>query len=302
MSSTVSMSFSGMESSAETLAAVTERLNHLSVVKRHEAYRDIDWDGPDSQIDRRDPRFRLPPDDPLGGTDWYRSLPEPTQSSLGLDFVCQVLRYGIAFESCLSRGLLEFVETLPARCPQYRYAMHEIVEESHHSMMFREFIDRSGCEPVSLPTFNRLYNRIIVRWGATFPELFFLHVLSGEIFTDHDNRARLAHREDLHPLVRRIIQIHVVEEARHVRFAEAFLRHRVPRLPRWRKWPIRALLPVLLDQGERMMLRPIPKLVRQYSIPASAMAEAFGAGSAHERRVRAIVAPVHELVGVGPPA
>jgi hypothetical protein len=298
MSSTASTSFAVPESFGETLATVTERLNHLSVVKRHEAYRDIDWDGPDNRIDRQDPRFRLPPDHPLGGSDWYRSLPEPTQVWLGLDLMCQVLRYGIAFESCLSRGLLEFVETLPARCPQYRYAMHEIVEESHHSMMFREFIDRSGCEPAGLPAFNRIYNRLIVRWAATFPELFFLHVLSGEIFADHDNRERLAQRDGQHPLVRRMMQIHVMEEARHVRFAEALLRERVPQLPRWRKWQIRALLPVLLDQGERMMLRPIPKLVRQYAIPAHVMADAFGAGSAHERRVRAIVAPVYGLLGV----
>jgi hypothetical protein len=224
-------------------------------------------------------------------------LPEHVQSLLGLDAICQVLSYGIAFESCLSRGLLEFTGTLPARSPQYRYAMHEVIEESHHSMMFREFIDRSGRQPAGLPALNRLYNRRIVRWGATFPELFFVHVLTGEIFIDHDNRRALAQREDQHPLVRRMLQIHVMEEARHVSFAAAFLRDRVPRLARWRAWRIRVLLPVLLDQGERMMLRPVPKLVREYAIPAGVMAAAFGPGSAHERRVRAIVAPVLELLG-----
>jgi P-aminobenzoate N-oxygenase AurF len=297
MNATVRVSVAGRQLPGEELAAVTERLNHLSVVKRHEAYRDIDWDGPDCRVDPFDPRFRLSPDDPLGSTDWYRSLPEPTQASLGLDAICQALRYGIAFESCLSRGLLEFVETLPPRCPQYRYAMHEVVEESHHSMMFREFIDRSGCQPAPLPSFNRLYNRLIVRWASTFPELFFFHVLSGEIFVDQDNRARLARREEQHPLVRRMMHIHVVEEARHVRFAEAFLRDRMPRLPRRRRWQIRAMLPIVLDQGERMMLRPLPKLVRQYAIPARVLADAFGPGSAHESRVRAIVAPVYGLLG-----
>jgi hypothetical protein len=297
MNSTTSTSPAVTESPGEALAAVTERLNHLSVINRHEGYRDVDWNGPDSRIDRFDPRFRLPPDHPLGATDWYRSLPEPAQASLGLDAICQSLRYGIAFESCMSRGLLEFVETLPPRSSQYRYAMHEVIEESHHSMMFREFIDRSGRRPAGLPAFNRLYNRLIVRWAATFPELFFFHVLSGEIFIDDDNRARLAHREEQHPLVRRMLQIHVMEEARHVCFAEAFLRDRVPRLPRWRRWQIEMLLPVLLDQGERMMLRPIPKLVREYTIPACVMADAFGSESAHQRRVRAIVAPVHALLG-----
>jgi hypothetical protein len=285
---------------ADALAAVTHRLNQLSVVNGHDAYRDIDWNDPDNRIDRFDPRFRFALDHPLGATDWYRSLPEHTQTALGLDSICQVLSYGIAFESCMSRGLLEFAETLPAGAPQFRYAMHEVVEESHHSMMFREFIDRSGRQPAGLPALNRAYNRLIVRWGATFPELFFLHVLTGEIFIDHDNRAALAHRDGQHPLLRRMLQIHVMEEARHVRFAEAFLRDGVPRLPRWRKWQMRVLLPILLDQGERMMLRPTAKLVRQYAIPASVLAEAFGAGSAHERRVRAIVAPVYGLLGLAP--
>src|SRR5579859_1471915 len=194
MNTTAPTSLVIQEAPGEALATLTERLNHLSVVNRHEAYRDIDWTGPDSRIDGLDPRFRLPPDHALGATDWYRSLPEHVQTSLGLDAICQVLRYGIAFESCLCRGLLEFAETVPQGSPQYRYAMHEVIEESHHSMMFREFIDRSGRQPDGLPAFKRLYHRIIVRWGATFPELFFLHVLTGEIFIDHDNRAALAHR------------------------------------------------------------------------------------------------------------
>jgi hypothetical protein len=296
MTSTAPKPHALASSPREKLALITQRLNHLSIVKRHDAYRDVDWEGPDGRISRLDPRFRLPSDHPLGETKWYRTLPEPTQASLGLEWICQVLRYGIAFESCLSRGLLEFADTLPDRSPEYRYAMHELIEESHHSMMFREFVDRSGCRTTGLPAFNRRYNRLIARWGATFPELFFFHVLSGEVFIDHDNRARLAHSEEQHPLIRRILQIHVMEEARHVCFAEAFLRDRLPRLSSWRRWQIRALLPALLDQGERMMLRPPRRIMRQYAIPRRVVADAFGPTSAHQRRVRAIVAPVYRLL------
>jgi hypothetical protein len=287
---------SPVHSPGETFAVLTERLSRLSVTKHHDAYRDVDWDAPDSRIDRFDPRFRLAPDRALGETDWYRSLPEPAQSELGLECLCQVLRYGVAFESCMSRGLLEFAETLPNRSLEYRYAMHELIEESHHSLMFQEFINRSGCDPASLPRMNRYWNRRVARCGATFPEFFFLNVLSGEIFADHDNRECLKRRDALHPLVRRILQIHVTEEARHVCFAERFLSERVPRLPFWRRWQIHALLPTILDQGERMIMRPLPRLVRRFRIPAGVMDGAFGPGSAHERRVRRIVAPVFVLL------
>ena len=279
-----------------TFADLTRRLNRASVAKRYDPYEDVDWDGPDSRIDPTDPRFRLAPNHPLGATEWYRSLTETTQSALGLDWMCHLLRYGIAFESCLTRGLLEFAAALPDRSPEYRYAMHEVVEESHHSMMFQEFIDRSGRNPAPLPGWQVRYNRRIVRWAATFPELFFFHVLSGEIFIDEDNRARLARRSEQHPVVRRILQIHVTEEARHVCFAEAFLRERVGRLPFWRRWQIAAVVPFVLERGERMMLRPQPWLTQAYRIPRSALEEAYGRGSGHRERVRAIVAPVYRLL------
>jgi hypothetical protein len=284
----------------DPFTALTERLSRLSINKSHDAYRDIDWDGPDGRIQRDDPRFRLAPDHPLGETDWYRSQPQHTQAELGLEWFCQVLRYGVAFESCLSRGLLEFAANLPNRSPEYRYAMHELIEESHHSLMFQEFINRSPCDPVNLPRLILYGHRRIARCGATFPELFFFSVLSGEIFVDHDNRRQLERRDTLHPLVRRILQIHVTEEARHVCFAEHFLRARFPHSPFWRRWQIRALLPVILDQGERMIMRPLPRLVRRFRIPASVLLRAFGPGSAHEGRVRAIVAPVYALLRSSP--
>ena len=58
-------------------------------------------------------------------------------------------------------------------------------------------------------------------FGRSFPELFFFGVLGGEIFIDQQNREYLKRpRDAVHPLVRRVLQIHVTEEARHVCFAE----------------------------------------------------------------------------------
>jgi hypothetical protein len=129
-----------------------------------------------------------------------------------------------------------------------------------------------------------------------FPEWFFFNVLAGEIFIDHDNRERLRSKAELHPLVRRVFQIHITEEARHVRFAEQYLSEHVPRLGGLRRSWIRALLPIVLDQGEKMMLRPAPWIVRKYKIPEAVMKRVYGSGSEHEGRVRAIGAPIRALV------
>jgi hypothetical protein len=278
-----------------TFSRVVDRLNDASVARRCDAYRDIDWNGPDTRIDARDPRFRLSSDSALGGTEWYQSLPLPTQAKLGLDWLCQVLAYGVAFESCLCRGLLELAETLPVSAPELRYALHEVVEESHHSMMFIEFVKRSGQRPARLPLAHRVYDRHVARSGATFPESFFFHVLAGEVFIDFDNRGRLRRKADLHPLVRRMLEVHVMEESRHVAFAEHYLREHVPKLSWWRALRIRAALPVVLAQGERLMLHPPRGIVRRYAIPRGVLAHAFGRRSGHRERVRAIEAPILAL-------
>jgi hypothetical protein len=277
--------------------ALVGRLNAMSVTKRYEAYRDVPWDAPDSAIDARDPRFRLGAKSPLGATDWYASLPRDDQARFGLEWACQTLRYGVSFESCATRGLLEFAGTEPPGSPYYRYAMHEVIEESHHSLMFQELIARSGCETHDVHPFERWAQRRVARWGATFPELFFLCVLSGEVFIDHDNRERLAQREALHPLFRRVIQIHVTEEARHVSFAKSFLRDRIPALSAPKRWFFRVAAPRIFARGARIMLHPPARLVAKYGIPADVLRRAYGDESGHHAEMRRLYEPIRQVVG-----
>jgi hypothetical protein len=272
------------------------RLNRASVTKRYEAHRDVDWDAPGAEVRPDDPRFCLPATHPLGGSAWYRALPEERRSALGLDWACQTLRVGISFEACLTRGLMEFAASLPNGSPLYRYAMHEVIEESHHSMMFHEFIRRSGCQPHDVSPVERWFQRRVVRMGATFPELFFLCVLSGEVFIDHDNREHLRDGGLSHPTLRRIMQIHVTEEARHVCFASAYLREHLPGAPAWKRRAVRAAAGPILARGEGLMLRPTPALAARHGIPSAVVEEAYGRGSAHSAKMKEVVAPIFELL------
>jgi hypothetical protein len=280
----------------EAFPKLVERLSEASVNKRYEAFRDIAWDAPESRIDRHDPRLCLGPENALGATQWYASLPEAQRAELGLEYACQSSKIGSSFESVLSRGLLLFSRTLPNRSPAYRYALHEVIEESHHSLMFQQFINQSGCDPQGVNALVAWFDQRVVNWGGSFPELFFVFVLAGEIFIDYENRERLRRRHQLHPLVARITQIHVTEEARHVCFAQRYLQEHLPKLSPLRRQLIRAALPLILHTSEAVMSQPTPRLVRQFGIPRAVLRAAYGPGSPHRAKVKTIGAPVHALL------
>lgn len=276
----------------EAFPALVARLNTLSVRKRYEAYRDLDWDAPENMIDRHDPRLCLGPEHPLGASRWYVEQPESVRSELGLECICLASKIGASFEAVLSRGLLEFASTLPNRSPAYRYALHEVIEETNHSLMFQELINRSGCDPQGPSALERWFDRRVARWGATFPELFFCFVLAGEIFIDHENRERLKRRHELHPLIARILQIHVTEEARHVCFARRYLEDRLPELYGPRRQVIRLAMPAIVRMSQSVLSQPSPRIVRQFRIPRAVLQAAYGSGSEHRATMDRVAAPI----------
>lgn len=270
------------------------RLSVASTNKGHQAFVDVAW--PDqARLDRDDPRFCLAPHDPLANTAWYRAMPESGRARFGLDRMSQTLKYGISFESILSQGLLEFARAQPNRSANYRYAMHELVEESHHSMMFQEFIDRSGSDPRPFAGIDAFVDRRVPGLGRWFPELFFGLVLAGEIFIDADNR-RTLRAPNLHPLCRRVVQIHVTEEARHLCFARRYLEQTLPTLSWLRREAVASIVPLTMAESARKMLQPAPHLAREYGIPAATLRRAFGKGSTHRRQVATIAEPVRRLL------
>lgn len=273
------------------------RLSEMSVKKQFDPYRDIDWDAPEHRIDTEDPRLALPSDHPLAATAWYRSLSSGEQIRFGMESLAQTLKYGIGFEANLSHGLLRFAQASPNGSPEYRYAMHEVVEEGRHSMMFQELINRLGADPTPLSGFDAFFDDLIERTGKTFPAFFFFCVLAGEIFIDQENRQTVARdRTQVHPLVRRVMQIHVTEEARHVCFAEHYLREHLPRTTALQRVFMAYMVPKILQEAVRMMLLPNRRLQRAFAIPAATLREAFGPGTQHRATVAATAEPIYQLL------
>jgi hypothetical protein len=108
----------------------------------------------------------------------------------------------------------------------------------------------------------------------------------------------------MHPLLRRIDQIHVTEEARHLSFARAYVRRHVPRLGGVKRLVLRLRAPILRGIMSRQMLEPSREMIRAYDIPAAVVRQAYTKNPAHRRSVLDGLRKVRELcveVGVAVP-
>jgi len=285
-----------LERPGESYEARLVRLSELSVRKCYDPYLDIAWDAPESAIDPSDPRVCLDPSHPLAQGAWYAGLDEPTRARFGLEWGMQVLKYGVGFEAVLNRGLLEFCQGVPNRSPEFRYAMHEVVEEGRHSLMFQELINRSGCDPTPIRYFDARIDDQVTHWGRTFPTLFFFAVLAGELFIDDQNRSVLRRPPaSVHPLLRRVMQIHVTEEARHVCFAQSYLREHLPQASAWQRVRLSWAVPLIFADTARMMLIPDRRLRQKFAIPNAALRQAFGPKSEHRVHLAQVTEPVRTL-------
>jgi hypothetical protein len=173
---------------------------------------------------------------------------------------------------------LRYVTRLPDGTPEFRYLHHEIVEESEHTLMFQEFVNRTGLPVRGMPRGLRWLAQFrVVPLARRFPALFFLFVLGGEDPVDHLQRRQLKEEGGtMHPLVERIMRIHVAEEARHLSFARHYLNDRAPRLGRLRRAVLAVLAPIVLSVMARLMVLPPGDLVREFGIPRKVLREAYG--------------------------
>jgi len=279
----------------ETYPELVGRLSRQSVTKHFDAYADVDWDREEYRLNLDDPRFDLPEIEPLGATEWYRSQPQAIRTRIGMHLVASFMKIGLQFENVLKRGLLEFSLELPNRTPEFRYVYHEIIEEAQHSLMFQEFINRTGIDVEGMPRWLALGSRHIVRLGRVFPELFFMFVLGGEDPIDFMQRFALQTGIEIHPLLKRIMQIHITEEARHLCFARHFLRQRVPELGTLRRMQLMYRTPMLLSRMAPLMMQPSPQVVATYKIPRDVIVQAYRHNRVHRDRVHEALAKVREL-------
>ena len=265
----------------EALATLSEG----SVYRRFDPYLDIDWDAPEFAIDPRDPRWVLSPvHDPLGATRWYRELPLERQIEIGRWRTANAIKVGAAFESVLIRGVMQYIMKLPNGSPEFRYCLHEMTEECNHIQMFQELVNRIGDDVPGMRPFFRALSPFIGVAGGFAPVILFIGILGGEEPIDHYQKALLREGANIPPAVRRTMQIHIAEEARHISFADKFLEAHVPQLSPAGRAVAAAAFPLVMRWLVGEIMLPPRSFARRFDIPREVFAEAFWRAP-HSRRI-----------------
>ncbi|MER7949411.1 diiron oxygenase [Streptomyces sp. NPDC096079] len=275
-----------------------ERLRTLSEASVHihfDAFTDIDWDHPDFAVDPTDRRWVLPAADPLGGHPWYREQPLEVRTRIGLWRYANIVKVGMQFENVLIRGVMDYLFSLPNQNPEFRYLTHEVTEECHHTQMFQEFVNRAGADVPGGRRSFRVLSRFLPLAGSLVPESFFTGVLAGEEPIDHLQKAILRSGDEMHPLMRRLMQIHVAEEARHISFAHEYLRVKVPRYGRARRGALSVAFPVIMRVLGDVIVVPDRKTAETIGVPHWVIKDIFWKSPDGEKMLRDLFSDVRML-------
>jgi P-aminobenzoate N-oxygenase AurF len=246
-----------------------------SVRRNFSPYVDIDWNSPGLAVTPNDARWVLPATDPLGCHPWYQAQPPDKQIEIGMWRQANIAKVTLQFENVLIRGLMHYAFRVPNGSPEYRYCLHESVEECNHTMMFQEVVNRIGADVSGMPRWLRWLSALAPLAAGPLPNAFFFGVLAGEVPVDHMQTDLLRGSPPAHPIVVNAIAIHLAEEARHISFAHEYLRKRVPQMWWISRFWLSLYVPVIMRVLGRAVVVPPRDFVRQFSIPRSARRQLF---------------------------
>lgn len=276
-------------------AAKLTMLSEGSVQRHFDPYVDIDWDSLEFAVDPTDRRWILPDADPLGRHPWYKAQPEERQIAIGMWRQAGIAKVGLHFEQLLIRGIMQYAARLDNGDPEFRFITHEAAEECNHTLMFQEMIDRIGMDVVGMGSIDRKLTLAIWPTVVYFPALFFTMVLGGEEPIDHMQKAILRSSAQMHPMVARVMQIHVAEEARHISFAHEYLRKNAPRLDPIRKSALSVLTPIVMRVMCEMIMTPPVEFRREFDIPKSVIDDLYWRSEESQATLRGIFADARAL-------
>jgi hypothetical protein len=250
-------------------------LSEGSVRRNFNPYTDIDWDSPEFAVFPNDERWILPATDPIGQHAWYQAQSKERQIEIGMWRQANVAKVGLHFESILIRGLMEYAFWTPNGSPEYRYCLQEAVEECNHTMMFQEMVNHIGADVPGMPRLLKWIQPAIPLVAGPLPIPFWFGILAGEEPIDHTQKNVLREGKSLHPIMERVMAIHVAEEARHISFAHEYLRKRVPHLPRRKRFWLSLFVPVVMRVLCSAIIVPPKAFWKEFDIPRSVRKEIF---------------------------
>ncbi|MFJ2767943.1 diiron oxygenase [Streptomyces sp. NPDC087300] len=207
---------------------VAVRLLESSAKHSFDPDRELDWDAPVEEG-----KWFWPPElVSLYGTPLWKRMSEEQRFDLARHEAASLASLGIWFEIILIQLLVRHIYDKPVTSAHVRYALTEIADECRHSMMFGRMIEKGGAPTYPVTRLNHNLARVL-KTVSTTPGSFACTLLGEEIL---DWMQRLTFPDErVQTLVRGVTRIHVVEEARHVRYAREELRRQMVTAPRWER-------------------------------------------------------------------
>ncbi|WP_305789724.1 AurF N-oxygenase family protein [Symbioplanes lichenis] len=194
------------------MTSLSDRLLVSSARNSYDPDVEIDWDAPLSSSLWFVPEKRSS----LWGTPLWDTLSADQRQTLTRHEVASIASLGVWFETILMQLLVREYYKQDPTDPRAQYALTEIADECRHSVMFGRMIAKLDC-PVYRPgPFDQGLGQFIAA-TATGPRMYAAILIAEEILDALQREA--AADETVQPLVRMVSRIHVIEEARHVRYA-----------------------------------------------------------------------------------
>ena len=200
-----------------------QRLLRTSAKHSYDPAVEIDWDAPLAP----DRYFIAPHRSSLYGTPLWHRMSEEQRIELTKHEVASLYSMGIWFETVLMQMLVRHVYDRPKGSAHARYAWTEIADECRHSVMFSRAAEKFGGPEYGPGRFVHHLGRLLktvsngtLTFGAALYVEEILDVLQREQMAD----------ESLQPMVQKVSRIHVIEEARHIRYAREETLRQWPRL------------------------------------------------------------------------
>jgi hypothetical protein len=199
-----------------------ERLIKTSRKHSFDPDTDVDWDAPPVPG-----LYYGPPEaGSLYETPLWDGLTLDQRIELTKHEVASMASFGIWSELLLMQILIQHAYRSRYDSSHFAYALTETADECRHSAMFGRMVNTFGLtthRPRPLE-----YNLLKVVGSFHDPMLMFAATLVIEEFTDAMQRIAFPD-ERVQPLVRHVSRIHVIEEARHIKYAREELKRQVAR-------------------------------------------------------------------------
>ncbi|MFF1377177.1 diiron oxygenase [Streptomyces sp. NPDC058308] len=207
---------------------VALRLLESSAKHSFDPDKELDWDAP-----LEEGKWFWPPElVSLYDTPLWKRMSEEQRLDLARHEAASLTSLGIWFEIILMQLLVRHIYDKSVTSAHVRYALTEIADECRHSMMFARVIEKGGAPTYPVTRLTHHLARIL-KTVSTTPGSFACTLLGEEVL---DWMQRLTFPDErVQTLVRGVTRIHVVEEARHVRYAREELRRQMVTAPRWER-------------------------------------------------------------------